>query len=90
MSNETTSTLSLKWGTIKGWDNISPALQPLLEEYYKDGQPMSAMADRPDQHRREILCKIIDAHTGEIYLDWDGIYVDKEKAKEYVLNYDKR
>jgi len=26
----------------------------------------------------------------KIYLDWDGKYVTKEEAKEYVMNYGKK
>ena len=45
------------------------------------------MADRPDEDRRRVLCELIDQLDGEIYLDWEGKYVTRKEAKEYVTNY---
>lgn len=79
--------LSLKWGTIKGWTNASQQTQALLRQYFSDGQPLSAMADRPDESRKRTLCDLIDQLNGTIYLDWDGKYVSKDEAKRYVMEY---
>ena len=48
---------------------------------------MSAMADKPTQDRREILCELIDQFDGEIWNDWDGVKMSKEDAKKYVREY---
>lgn len=77
----------LKWGSIKGYRINDPETFKLLEEYYSDGQPLSAMTDRPDEYRKEILCKIIERIGKPVYLDWDGKYVSVEEAKKYVMEY---
>lgn len=90
--------LTLKWGTLKGWHFQSlgengegnPALNEAIDRFNEHGSSMSAMMqDRTGAHS-EIVCDIIDAcNLDEVYLDWDGKYVTKEEAKEYVRNYGK-
>lgn len=82
--------LSLKWGTLKSWDIHSETGKALLERYHEIGSSMSAalQADTPEQ--KEIICQLIDGCAGDIYLDWDGVEVSKEKAKECVRNYGKK
>ena len=84
MGNEA---LQLKWGTVKGWANLSEQSQAILRRFYADGQPLSAMADRPDNLRKEILCELIDQIDGDIWNDWDGVMMTKDKAKAYVRDY---
>lgn len=84
MSKET---LALKWGTVNGWDNLSEKSQEILYRYYADGEPMSAMMDRPDAGRKAILCELIDQLDGEIWNDWDGVVMSKEEAKKYITEY---
>lgn len=79
--------LTLKWGTVTGWSGLTESSVELLKRYFPDGVPMSSMADRPDDGRKNILCELIDQLDGEIYLDWDGKYVTKDEAKEYVTEY---
>lgn len=81
--------LLLKWGSIKGWDNLTDKSVEILKRYYVDGMPLSAMADRPDDARREVLCELIDQIDGEIWNDWDGVQMTKEEAKKYVRDYGK-
>lgn len=76
----------LKWGTLKGY-RLGEQCMPFLREYYKDGVPMSCIMDRPDEKRREVLCKLIDAHDGPIERDWTGEEMTKEEAKRYVRKY---
>jgi hypothetical protein len=83
----TTDTLTLKWGTLKSWDIHSEAGRALLKRYHALGASMSAMAQKDTPEQKEIICQLIDGCEGEIYLDWDGEYVSKEKAKEYVRGY---
>jgi len=80
--------LTLKWGTIKGWDFDSTECEAfkLLQEYMKDASISCAM-DKPGKDRKKLLCKIIDKHNGEIWNDWEGTKMTAEEAKEYVMNY---
>lgn len=82
--------LSLKWGSIKGWTIHNPETLKLLQQWHELGVSMSAIAHHDTPEQKELVCKIIDAVDCEkIYMDWDGEYVSKEKAKEYVMNYGK-
>lgn len=86
-SDQRVDSLSLKWGTLKSWDIHSEAGIALLRRYHEIGCSYSAMAQRDTPEQKEIICQLIDGCEGDIYLDWDGEYVSKEKAKEYVRNY---
>ena len=79
--------LTLKWGTVKGWDCLSEKSQEILKRFFADGVPMSAMVDRPGEDRRAILCELIDQIDGEIWNDWDGVVMSKDEAKKYVMEY---
>ena len=79
--------LTLKWGSVKGWDDLSEKSQEIMQRYFADGIPMSAMADKPTQDRREILCELIDQFGGEICNHWDGVKMSKEDDKKYVSEY---
>jgi predicted DNA-binding protein YlxM (UPF0122 family) len=79
--------LTLKWGTVKGWDEMSEKSQAILQRYYADGMSMSAMSDKPDAARRAILCELIDQLDGEIWNDWEGRQMTKDEAKKYVTEY---
>jgi hypothetical protein len=81
--------ISLKWGTLKSWKIHSEAGMALLRRYVEIGSSLGAMQQRDTPEQKEIICQLIDCCAGEIYLDWDGVYVSKEKAKEYVRNYRK-
>ncbi len=79
------SNLTLKWGTIKGWDGFDEVQMSILDRF--DCMSASCMLDRPDANRREILCELIDTINGEIWNDWDGRLMTKEDAKKYVREY---
>jgi hypothetical protein len=79
--------LTLKWGTVKGWDDLTEQSQAIMRRYFADGVPGSAMADHPDAERRAILCELIDQLDGEIWDDWNGGTLSKDAAKEYVTGY---
>lgn len=81
--------LSLKWGGVKGWEGLTDQSVAILNRYYADGMPFSAMADKPDDARKAILCELIDQIDGEIYLDWENKTVSKNEAKSYVMEYGK-
>ena len=82
--------LSLKWGTLKSWNIHSDKGRALLKRYHEIGSTLSAMAQNDTLEQVDIICQLIDGCAGDIYMDWDGEYVSKEKAKEYVRNYGKR
>lgn len=81
--------LTLKWGTLKSWDFDKKEAKALLKEYTKIGASMSCMTQRDTQRQKEIICQLIDLADGDIFLEWDGEFVSKDKAKEYVRNYGK-
>lgn len=87
---ENKNRLTLKWGILKSWnfEGNQDAIG-LLKRYSELGSSPSAMAQRDTAEQKEIICKLIDCVPGEIYLDWDGKYVSKDEAKEYVMNYGK-
>jgi hypothetical protein len=85
---EPTSFLTLKWGTLKSWEFITKKGKVLLKEYKDIGSSMSAMAQNDTPRQKEIICELIDLCDGDtIYLEWDGEYVSKERAKKYVMEY---
>jgi hypothetical protein len=79
--------ITLKWGTLKGWDIQTDKGMQLLERYVELGASYGAAQRRDTPEQKEIICQLIDCCAGDIYLDWDGKYVSKEEAKEYVRNY---
>jgi hypothetical protein len=79
--------LTLKWGTVKGWDGLDDAQISILDRFFKDGMSASCALDHPDASRRELLCELIDTIDGEIWNDWDGRVMTKEDAKKYVREY---
>ena len=87
---ENNNYLTLKWGTMKSWNfEGNEEACKLLKRYGEIGVSLSAMEQNDNPEQKEIICKLIDLTPGEIYLDWDSQYVQKEKAKEYIMNYGK-
>jgi hypothetical protein len=83
----TQESISLKWGGVKGWSNLTDASRELLQSYFADGVPLSAMTDNPNAKRKAILCELIDQFTGEIWDDWNERKMSKEEAKTYINEY---
>lgn len=85
---ETKNYLTLKWGTLKSWCFDSEKGKALINEYCEIGSVVSAMMQSDTPRQKEIICELIDECDGDtIYLSWDGEYVSKEKAKDYIMNY---
>jgi len=82
------NSLTLKWGTVKGWNLDSPEAQAALQKWADFGHSVSAACQHDTPEQKQALLEAID-HMDEIYLDWDGKYVSREEAKEYVRNYGK-
>ena len=81
--------LTLKWGSVKA-GAISGEIARDLARYFADGVPLSAMADKPTEERREVLCELIDQFTGEIWNDWDGVVMNKDDAKKAFGEYGRK
>lgn len=81
--------IKLKWGTLKGCDNIDTGSEyyKKLEAYLADGSTLSCMQDNPDLSRKQILCDAIDLFDGTIINDWSGEIMTAEQAKKYVMEY---
>ena len=81
--------LTLKWGTLKRWDLESqPALDALQALANYGDRCMSAALQRDTDEQKELLCALIDAiDNPKVYLDWNGEYVSKDEAKDYVRGY---
>ena len=89
--NAKKDSLTLKWGTLKGWNFHSEKTKKLLKEYNKLGQSWGAAQQRDTPRQKEIICELIDEGNFDmVYLDWEGKYISKEKAKKYVMEYGKK
>jgi hypothetical protein len=78
--------LTLKWGTVKGWDLETDEAKRALQKYLDHGTSMSAMTQHDKSEQKQALLDAID-FMDEIWLDWEGKNVSREEAKEYVRNY---
>lgn len=80
--------LTLKWGSLKGWDvGDNEAAFAALKKYHDDPVSLSAMTQRDTDQQKSCLCDLIDAINGEIRNDWSGETMTKEEAKKYVMEY---
>lgn len=81
--------LALKWGGIKriGGYQDNPKFVEMLEEY--DVLNKSRQNNEHTDRQKEIMYEFVDAvdDPNGIYLDWDGIWVDKVGAKAYIQAY---
>lgn len=82
--------LTLKWGTIKGWDLRTDKSRAIMQRYADLGMSFGAMQQRDTPEQKQIICELIDAIDGEIDNDWTGEVMTKEAAKEYVMNYGRK
>lgn len=91
MSTERKDSLTLKWGTLKAWRFNDPKAVELLKEYGGLGSSLSAMTQHDTPRQKAIICELIDLGDFDtVYLDWDGVEVSKDKAKQYVMDYGKK
>lgn len=82
--------LTLKWGTLKGWADLSEKSQALVEKYWALGASAGAMTQRDTPEQKQLIRDLIDAIDGEIWNDWDGVAMSKDEAKKYVTEYGQR
>lgn len=95
MSEKTITTkdekITLKWGTLKRWD-VKPdnkEAMDLLGLYQKLGAYISVVAQKDTDEQKQIICDLVSLPNMKIYLDWDGKYVTKDEAIDYIRNYEK-
>lgn len=83
--------LTLKWGTLKAWHfKEGGKAFEAFKRYHDEPVALGAAQQHDTDAQKQALCDIIDAlDCNLIYLDWDGKYVTKDEAKEYVANYGK-
>ena len=75
--------LSLKRWIRKSYDfERNPKAQELMDKY---NQLESDWVSVQSSQMKMLLCKIIDLVDWYIYNDWNGDYMTKEEAKQYVL-----
>lgn len=79
--------LTLKWGTLKGWDLESERSIDLMKRYAAIGMSAGAMTQGDTAEQRRLICELIDAVDGEIFNDWSGELMAKDEAKKYVMDY---
>lgn len=77
----------LKWGTLKSCDFKDEKSKELFKEYCSIGSSVSAMSQKDTERQKEIICELIDLCEGVLQEDWNGKYLTKKEAKEYVMNY---
>lgn len=80
-------TLTLKWGTLKGWSLETEQSMAALRRCFDGGREMSAMCQRDTPEQKEALCDLIDVVDGEVWNDWEERVMSREEAKHYVREY---
>ncbi|MAK86535.1 MAG: hypothetical protein CMK96_06255 [Pseudomonas sp.] len=86
-------TLYLKWGTVKGWEDLSDASAAALQKWADFGVSMSATTQRDTTEQKQALCDAIDVVAsggGVIWNDWNGEEMTADAAKAYVMGYGHR
>lgn len=79
--------LSLKWGTIKGWAVETDETRALFQKYMDLGMSMGAAQQKDTPEQKDIICQIIDRMPGPIMNDWTGEEMSADDAKAYVREY---
>jgi hypothetical protein len=80
--------LYIKWGTLKGWGNLSPETTAILQQWADLGTTLSAAAQRDTPEQKELLCRAIDsvaASGGVIWNDWTGRKLTPRGAKRRIM-----
>lgn len=79
--------LLLKFGTVVYWNLLSDTKKSIVEKYFQYPVSRSLISQKDTQEQKKILCDLIDNLDGEIQEDWDGKFLTKEEAKDYIMNY---
>jgi hypothetical protein len=78
--------LTLKWGTIKGWDVETNEAKAAILKWQNYGTSLSAACQHDTPAQKQAILDAIDL-MDEIWLDWENKQVSHEEAKNYVRNY---
>ena len=80
--------LLLKFGTLKGWANLTPEQVEALNKYAALGLSASVMIQKDTPPHKIALCAAIDLFEDyQITNDWTGEKMTVEEAKKYVMEY---
>lgn len=81
--------LTLKWGSLKAWQVRNQASVEALLRYFEAGRvSASAMLQQDTEEQTKALCDLIDViNVEKVYMDWDGVHVSKDVAKNYLVEY---
>jgi len=80
--------LLLKWGTLKGWGNLTLEQVDALNKYASLGLSASAICQKDTTAHKEALCAAIDLFEDyQITSDWTGEVMTIEQAKKYVMEF---
>lgn len=87
----TKESLTLKWGTLKGWElDVEGPAFAALKRYAENGMSMSAAMQHDTSDQKQALCDLIDALDADtVRNDWEGTDMTKDEAKRYVMEYGK-
>jgi hypothetical protein len=79
--------LALKYGGLKTWKfNDNEEAKKLINEY--DIILNEVGSFKRTERQKQICLELIDmVKADKIYLDWDGEFITKEEAKNYILTY---
>ena len=82
--------LTLKWGSIKGWEIETEEFRNAIKKWFDSGNvSMSAMMQKDTPEQVSAILEAIDSCNGDIWNDWEGTKMTKEDAKKYILEYGK-
>lgn len=90
--DEKQETLTLKWGSVKGYSNLSDTSVDALQKWADLGTSMSAMSQPRTEAHTEALCHAVDVISGNggvIWDDWNGVEMTADEAKTYLREYRK-
>jgi hypothetical protein len=79
--------LALKYGGLKTWKfNDNEEAKKLIDEYNIILNKVGSF--KRTERQKQICLELIDiVKADEIYLNFEGEYVTKEQAKNYILTY---
>ena len=77
----------LKWGTLKGWSNLSEASVVLLQRYVDLGYCLSATCQKDTPEQKVILCELLRQLQGRIINEWTDREMSVNEAIKYIEDY---
>ena len=80
-------TLTLKWGTVKGWSGLDDKAMTAMQKFTDLGMSMSAAAQDMTNAHKVALCEVIDCVDEPIYNGWSGEEMTRDQAKKYIKEY---